>query len=99
LRVGADPGDCLTEPDATMASCTFRGDPSSRLADDVTAAAAAEAGVPFADVAPLSCSVRGFCPLVVGRTVVYQDDDHLTMTWVRQLAGAIGRRLDLPAAP
>jgi hypothetical protein len=82
-----------------MSSCTFRGDPTSAVADQVAAAAAAEAGVPFADVAPLSCTVRGRCPLVVGRTVVYQDDDHLTMTWVRRVAGAIGRRLDLPAAP
>jgi hypothetical protein len=99
LRVDADPEDCLTEPDATMASCTLVGSSRSALSNQVTSRAAAEAGARFVGVQDLSCTRDRRCPLSVGHTVVYRDDDHLTMTWAREVAPDLGRRLAFPPAP
>lgn len=67
-----------------------------RLGNDLTKRAGRVQGARFVDVTDLVCSGTS-CPVVVDRTVLYRDDAHLTMTWVRELTDALERRLDLPA--
>jgi hypothetical protein len=51
--------------------------------------------VPYVDVEPLVCDGHR-CPLAVGHTVVYRDDDHITLTWAREVARDLAGRLELP---
>ena len=50
---------------------------------------ASEAGASFVDLTPFQCRA-GRCPAVVGDVLVYRDDDHLTETFVRRVAGPVG---------
>lgn len=95
--LGFDPADCVTRPGARLRSCM--GSPRGDMAvgNELTGSAAHAAGVRFVDVTDLVCA-DGRCPVVVERTVLYRDDAHLTMTWVRQLTDAVGQRLRLDAA-
>ncbi len=95
-RVEVDPGDCLSARDSTMATCTLDATPRSAQGIVATRQAAEDAGVPFVDVEPLACAHLR-CPLVVDQTVVYRDDDHISLTWGRRLTDDLRQRLDLPA--
>jgi hypothetical protein len=95
LHVDADPGDCLTRADATMATCTVTGSAVTRLSNRVTAQAALDAGARYVGTETFTCTPEGRCPLAVGHTVVYRDADHITVTWARQAATDLGRRLAL----
>jgi hypothetical protein len=94
-RVDVLPADCVSAPRATMGDCTPPAYQHTVHANRVTRAAAAEAGVQYVDVEPLTCA-HGRCPLVVDRTLTYEDDDHLSVTWSRRLAEDLGARLALP---
>jgi peptidoglycan/LPS O-acetylase OafA/YrhL len=96
-RVEVDPGDCLSARDSTMATCTLDATPRSMQGIRATHVAADAEGVPYVNVEPLTCS-RWRCPLVVDQTVVYRDDDHISMTWGRRLIDDLRWRLDLPPA-
>ena len=95
-KVGVDPADCLSDDDSTMATCTTAASPRSVRGILATRKAAAEVGVPLVNVAALTC-IEQQCPLVVDQTVVYRDDDHISMTWAERLTGEVRSRLDLPA--
>lgn len=84
-----EPGDCLTARNADMASCVFGFGDRLRLANSVVRAAAERAGADFVDVTLLVCS-SGRCPIVVDRTVTYRDDDHISVTWGKTIAGEFG---------
>ncbi|WP_040858421.1 acyltransferase family protein [Nocardia niigatensis] len=55
--------------------------------------AAVAGGGQYADLTSLFCTaVR--CPLIVGNTLVYRDDNHLTVSYARTLGPAIGALTD-----
>ncbi len=94
-RVEVDPGDCISARNSTMASCTLDATPRSRDGIHATHVAANEVGVPYVNVEPLTCA-QWRCPLVVDQTVVYRDDDHISLTWGRRVTDDLRQRLDLP---
>jgi hypothetical protein len=93
-RVETDPGACVSDEDSTMATCTLDATPRSVEGIEATRVAALEAGVPYVNVEPLVCAEMR-CPLVVDQTVVYRDDDHISLTWSRRLVDDLRDRLDL----
>ena len=94
-RVDSDPGECLSGEESTMATCTLPA--SKRSVDGIvsTRNVARELGVPFVNVAPLTCFEQQ-CPLVVDQTVTYRDDDHISVTWGRRLTGTVRELVALP---
>jgi hypothetical protein len=90
-----DPGDCLSQEGSTMATCTMDATTRSVTGIVATRRVAEELGVPYVNVAPLTCYEQR-CPLVVGQTVVYRDDNHITMTWSRRLVDELRARMALP---
>ena len=77
-----------------MSTCTVDANSRSVLGIVATREVAAEAGVPYVNVAPLACYEKR-CPLVVDQTVVYRDDNHISMTWSRRLVEELRARLAL----
>jgi peptidoglycan/LPS O-acetylase OafA/YrhL len=62
-------------------------------------AAATEAGGGrYADVTELFCTA-GRCPVIIGNTLVYRDDNHATMQYTRLLAPVLGALVDRALAP
>ncbi len=96
-RVEVDPGDCLSDQESTMATCTLEATSRSVLGIEATRRAVTQMGVPYVDLEPLVCAERR-CPLVVDQTVVFRDDDHISMTWGRRLVDEVRVRMDLPPA-
>ena len=94
-RVAVDPGECLSQDDSSMATCTPDASQRSVKGIVATRAVADDLDVPFVNVAPFTCFEKR-CPLVVDRTVTYRDDDHVSVTWARRLAGELRERLELP---
>lgn len=88
------PGDCLTAPRATMATCTQREQAVSTTGNALTRAAALRSGARFVDVTDLVCAEHR-CPLVAGGVVVYRDGSHISLTWSHVVAAELGRQLDL----
>jgi peptidoglycan/LPS O-acetylase OafA/YrhL len=88
------PGDCLTDPDSTMASCVGREAIVVRQANRITRLASEPLGARFVDVTDLVC-VRGRCPIAVDHLVTFRDSTHLSVTWVRRVAPDLGRLLKL----
>lgn len=92
--LGFDPADCISARRARLATCMGTTDGDMSLGNAITREAAQAADVRFVDLTDLVCAERR-CPVVVDRTVLYRDDAHLTMTWVRQLIDPLERRLHL----
>jgi hypothetical protein len=59
-------------------------------------AAARQAGARYIDALPWFCSVT--CPAVVGKYVVYMDDNHVTATYARYLETVLGQSLSLTSS-
>ena len=57
------------------------------------AAATAAGGGQYADLTELFCTADR-CPVIVGNTLVYRDDNHLTIGYAQALAPAIGALAD-----
>jgi peptidoglycan/LPS O-acetylase OafA/YrhL len=95
-RVESDPGDCLSARSSTMATCTVAASERSVQGIIATRIAAERADVPAVNVAALVCFEQR-CPLVVDQTVIYRDEDHISMTWGRRLTDELRERLALPA--
>ena len=87
-----DPVNCLSSPDNN--DCDG---PAFRVLDSGYAAlerAATEAtGVELFSINELLCSATT-CPVVVDGMPVYRDEDHVTASYMEQLATPIGRMLD-----
>jgi peptidoglycan/LPS O-acetylase OafA/YrhL len=80
-RVGNIP-DCLSEHPSSIQACDVPRakaelDDPGRLAEIQSAK---NAGVPIIDPAPWFCTAT-VCPAVVGNTLVYGDDSHITGDW------------------
>jgi peptidoglycan/LPS O-acetylase OafA/YrhL len=88
------PGDCLTEPDSTMASCVGRENRLIRKANRIARRVAGPLGARFVDITDLVC-LRNRCPMVVDQVVTFRDSSHLSVTWVKKVAPDLGRLLDL----
>jgi peptidoglycan/LPS O-acetylase OafA/YrhL len=87
-RVEMDPGECLSQPESTMATCTLDASRRSVVGIVSTRTVANDLGVPVVNVAPLTCFEQR-CPLVVDRTVVYRDEDHISVTWGKRLVDEV----------
>jgi peptidoglycan/LPS O-acetylase OafA/YrhL len=60
----------------------------------VDEAGATEAsGGHYADMTELFCAAER-CPVIIGNTLVYRDDNHVTMQYTRLLAGVLGALVD-----
>ncbi|MGK5531687.1 acyltransferase family protein [Streptomyces sp. URMC 129] len=55
--------------------------------------AAAATGVSVIDPLPWLCTAAGTCPVVVGDTFVYRDDNHVSEAYAEALAPVLGERL------
>jgi len=79
------PVDCLLAPHATMASCTTTW-PSSTLAlYDEVESRAKQLGVGFLPTRQFVC-FKGECPTVIGDTIAWMDNSHLTVAYSTQIA-------------
>jgi len=89
-----DVPSCVAERPRELAECAFdrrtgfRFPPISARA----ARAARDAGVRLIDPTPVICP-DATCPAVIGDALVYRDDNHLTATYARTLAGWLASRL------
>lgn len=92
------PGECLTAPRSTMATCTQREQSVSTTGNALTRAAAQSSGARFVDVTDLVCADHR-CPLVAGGVVIYRDSSHISLTWSHVVAAELGRQLNLDARP
>jgi peptidoglycan/LPS O-acetylase OafA/YrhL len=78
--------DCLATNPESVSSCTLSAssadeDNDRRLADE---SAAAALGATYLDPTPWFCTTGG-CPVIVGTTLVYRDDQHMTVAYARWL--------------
>jgi peptidoglycan/LPS O-acetylase OafA/YrhL len=79
------PVDCLLASHATMASCTTTW-PSSTLAlYDEIQRRAKQLGLGFLPTRPFVC-FDGECPMVIGNTIAWMDNSHLTVAYSTQIA-------------
>lgn len=97
LGRGSEPQDCLTQPGNTEADCLLPPYSVETHSNVITAQVAAQLGATFVRVLPLVCTPHE-CPLVVGSTVLYRDDSHLTRTWVLHVAPRLQQILHRPLA-
>jgi len=82
----ANPVPCVVAAHASMASCTTTWPPESLAAYDTVASATRRLGVGFLPTRGFVCYQRQ-CPAVVGHTIVWMDNSHLTGLYSAQLAG------------
>ena len=66
-----------------------KGDPARR---DSTTALAQQAGATTVDPFPWFCGPKD-CPVIVGNTLVYRDNSHITANYAAQLAPLLGQQL------
>jgi hypothetical protein len=52
----------------------------------------------YADLTDLFCTTAR-CPVIIGNTLVYQDEGHLTIEYSRLLAPVVGALADRALAP
>jgi peptidoglycan/LPS O-acetylase OafA/YrhL len=89
-----DPAICLTTGSPDLGTCMFRPQWRSHFLREQSIAAARETGVQVVDPTRWICWQRE-CPVVVGSTVTYRDLDHLSATYVGELAEPLGKALGL----
>ncbi|WP_159037073.1 SGNH hydrolase domain-containing protein [Streptomyces specialis] len=65
-----------------------------RTRREATRAAAETTGVSVIDPLPWLCTGAGDCPVVVGDTFVYRDDNHVSEAYAEALAPVLGEQLD-----
>jgi hypothetical protein len=80
------PADCLLSKHASMATCTTTWPAASVAIYDRIAARARQAAVAFLPTRGFLCFQRR-CPAVIGHTIAYMDNSHLTVAYSRQTAG------------
>jgi hypothetical protein len=82
----SQPVDCLLSSGANMRKCSAEPSAAELEADAALAQAVPRAGGHYIDPTGWLC-YRDRCPMVIGHTVAYSDTNHLTTTYVTQLAG------------
>jgi peptidoglycan/LPS O-acetylase OafA/YrhL len=80
-----DPVDCLLAPHATLASCTTTWPRSSLAAYDEIARRTRQLGVGFLPTRQFVCFEHE-CPAVIGSTIAWMDNSHLTVAYSTQIA-------------
>ena len=82
---------CLSSHKADVDACAIvRKTAFSGDLGDAESVAAAASGSTVIDLTSRICVGDGACPVVVNGLIVYRDDEHLTATFARSLAPAIG---------
>jgi peptidoglycan/LPS O-acetylase OafA/YrhL len=94
-RLKAPPTDCLATGELTLGTCVLAGEEVqfSDAANRIGAEVAIASGAEYIDTTAWYC-FEGSCPLIVGTTVVWADNGHITATRSRQLAPAFTLALD-----
>ncbi len=82
-----DPVDCLLARRATMASCTTTWSSRALAPYDEVARRTKQLGVGFLATRGFLC-FENQCPTVIGHTIAWMDDNHLTVAYSTQIAGA-----------
>jgi peptidoglycan/LPS O-acetylase OafA/YrhL len=77
--------DCLLQPGATLGTCMMVWGTDRFALSDELAASATSAGFGFLATRGFFCE-QGYCPSVVGKTIVYRDLDHITMPYAVEMA-------------
>ncbi len=80
-----DPLDCLLSRHASMAKCTTTWPPAALQPYDDIAEQVRNLGIGFLDTRGWFC-FEYQCPAVVGRTIVYKDNHHITSTYALRRA-------------
>lgn len=83
--LGRNPVDCLLSPHATMRTCTTTWPASAFAQYDRVARGSSDLGVSFLPTRGFVCYGQR-CPAVVGHTIVWMDDNHMTFTYSAQVA-------------
>jgi peptidoglycan/LPS O-acetylase OafA/YrhL len=97
-NIDNDPGECLSDARNLLEDCVVKANGTEVDSNEVTQDALKGTEATYVDIVDLVCTER--CPLVVGDTVTYYDDSHITATWVERVTPALGKRLgrlDRPA--
>jgi peptidoglycan/LPS O-acetylase OafA/YrhL len=79
-----DPVDCLLARHATMATCTTTWPSSSLAAYDEVARRSRQLGAGFLPTRQFVCFEHR-CPAVIGHTIAWMDDNHLTVAYAAQI--------------
>ncbi len=87
-----DPGTCLSDSNRSLSRCMFQPVERSRYLGDVAVTSARATGAEVVDPTPWLC-YQDKCPVVIGGTLSYRDDNHLTAEYAASLAGPLGRAL------
>jgi peptidoglycan/LPS O-acetylase OafA/YrhL len=82
-----DPVDCLLSRNASMATCTTTWPAASLVAYDDIARRVTRSGAGFLRTRGFVC-FRRQCPSVIGRTIAWADETHLSAEYGVQIAGA-----------
>ncbi len=88
------PAQCLSSRNTTLADCAAKLPGSYLAVRRLTREAAGAAHAGFIDPTRWFCA-RRVCPAVVGATVVYRDQEHLTVAYAEELANPLGLALGL----
>ncbi len=89
-----DPGTCLTAGKVDLGTCMFKPLPSQEADSDVAVDAAIRTGTDHVDPRPWLCW-RQHCAVVVGDTLTYRDQGHLSATYAGELGDDLGRKLGI----
>ena len=100
--LGDDPVDCVLSSRASMARCTTTWPAASLAGYDGVARETRRLGVGFLATRGFVCFERQ-CPAVIGRTIAWMDNNHLTPQYAAELSGvfraAFLRAVSKPQAP
>ncbi len=84
------PGCLSSHKDDVDACAIARKTAFSGDLGDVESVAAAASGATIIDLTSRICVGDGACPVVINGVILYRDDEHLTATFARSLAPALG---------
>jgi peptidoglycan/LPS O-acetylase OafA/YrhL len=90
--LNGDPVDCLLAPHATMASCTTTWPARSLAAYDEIARRTTQLGVGFLPTRQFVCFEHE-CPAVIGNTIAWMDNSHLTVAYSTQITEPFSQAL------
>ena len=87
--------DCVAAHLTHLTDCAF---PKGSVEGTTLVTAARAAGIPVVDMSNWICP-REMCAPVIGGVMVYRQGSHITATYVRTLADALGKRLTEAGLP
>ena len=92
-RQSQQPIDCLLSTHATLQTCSSVWSPPAGAADSQVANLATQEGVGYIDTRGWFCLVS-LCPMVVGHTVVFWDEGHITSEYAYELRNVFRAAFD-----